>query len=322
MMSALAVLLMGPTGAGKTDLALKLAERLPVEIVSVDSALVYRGMDLGTAKPDAALRSRWVHHLIDIRDPTENFSAGEFVEEAAQVMRSIWARGLTPLLVGGTMLYFHALTAGIADLPAADARVRAQIDARAAELGWARLHAELAQVDPQAARRIHVNDPQRIQRALEVHRLTGRSISELQRLGTPVLPDTRYLEFALAPTRREDLHDRLAERFRQMMRAGFLEEVRALRARGDLTREHPSMRAVGYRQLWQHLAGECSLERAVESGIAASRQLAKRQLTWLRRRPLARWVDPSTVPLEQIVGDIAAAAANPARGSVRVSSSD
>lgn len=295
-MRPVAVLLMGPTGAGKTDLALELVRGLPLEIVSVDSALVYRGMDIGTAKPDAATRARIPHHLIDIRDAALNYSAGEFVRDAARVMQDIWSRGKHPLLVGGTMLYFHALTAGIAELPEADAEVRRRIDAQAAREGWGALHAELAAVDPQAAARIHLNDPQRIQRALEVFRLTGQTITSLQLKRHPVLGaggegDATVVELALAPLDRAVLHGRIAARLEAMMAAGFLGEVRGFFDRGDLSGEHPAMRAVGYRQLWDHLAGAESLERATERALIATRQLAKRQLTWLRQRAAARWFD-------------------------------
>jgi len=285
-----AVLLMGPTGAGKSDLALRLAQRFAFEIVSVDSALVYRGMDIGTAKPSAAMRAAVAHHLIDIRDPCDAYSAGEFVRDAGRVMQEIWARGRQPLLVGGTMLYFHALTEGIAALPEADAGVRAEIDAQAEIEGWTAMHARLATLDPEAARRIHANDPQRIQRALEVFRLTGVTITELQQRRRPVLADVRVVELALAPTERGRLHAAIARRFEAMLAAGLVEEVAGLFGRGDLTREHPSMRAVGYRQIWRYLAGECTLEHAVERAIVATRQLAKRQLTWLRRRQ-ALWLD-------------------------------
>jgi tRNA dimethylallyltransferase len=286
-----AVLLMGPTGSGKSDLAVRLAERLPFEIVSVDSALVYRGMDIGTAKPDRATRARVAHHLIDIRDPANSYSAGEFVRDAVTVMQDIWRRGRQPLLVGGTMLYFHALSAGIADLPEADLEVRAAIDARAAGRGWAAMHAELAAVDPAAAARIHVNDPQRIQRALEVYRITGATITRLQQRRRPVFDGVNVVEIALAPLERTDLHTRIGVRFRAMLESGLLAEVRALYERSDLTAEHPSMRAVGYRQLWRHLAGLCALDEATGQAIVATRQLAKRQLTWLRRRAHARWID-------------------------------
>ena len=297
-MHPVVVLLMGPTGAGKSDVALALAARLPLEIVSVDSAQVFRGMDIGTAKPDAAIRARVPHHLIDIRDPADAYSAGEFVRDAARVMQDIWSRGRQPLLVGGTMLYFHALTEGLAALPAADPGVRAELDAQAERDGWAALHAELARVDPAAAARIHVNDPQRIQRALEVYRLTGQGITALQQdrralLGTGegAGAGPRVLQFALAPAERSVLHARIAARLEAMLEAGLLDEVSTFFTRGDLTREHPSMCAVGYRQLWDHLAGASSLQRATEKAVFATRQLAKRQLTWLRQRPGARWFD-------------------------------
>jgi tRNA dimethylallyltransferase len=286
-----AVLLMGPTGSGKSDLAVRLSEQLPFEIVSVDSALVYRGMDLGTAKPDAGLRARVPHHLIDIRDPAVSYSAGDFIGDALRVMQDIWQRGRQPLLVGGTMLYFHALSHGIAQLPAADIAVRAAIDVEAASSGWAALHEELRRVDPAAAARIHVNDPQRIQRALEVYRLTGETITNLQQRRMSVFTDVDVTEFAVAPLERRDLHTRIERRFNAMLAAGLLPEVRSLYERSDLSAEHPSMRAVGYRQLWQHLAGQSSLEEAKEQAIAATRQLAKRQLTWLRRRERAQWFD-------------------------------
>jgi tRNA dimethylallyltransferase len=286
-----AILLMGPTGAGKSDLAMQLAQHLPLEIVSVDSALVYRGMDIGTAKPDAAARTRVAHHLIDIRDPADGYSAGEFTRDAVGAMRDIWRRGRQPLLVGGTMLYFHALSFGLAELPEADPGVRAGIDLQAANSGWAALHRELERVDPAAAARIHVNDPQRIQRALEVYRLTGETITSLQQKRVSVFADVDVMEFAVAPLERGDLHTRIELRFGAMLDAGLLAEVRTLFERSDLSAEHPSMRAVGYRQLWRHLAGQCALDEAVEKAIAATRQLAKRQLTWLRRRERAQWFD-------------------------------
>jgi tRNA dimethylallyltransferase len=288
-----AVFLMGPTGAGKSDLAIRLARELPLEIVSVDSALVYRGMDIGTAKPDAEIRRTVAHHLIDIRDAAANYSAGEFVLDAAAVMEDIWQRGRHPLFVGGTMLYFHALSSGIADLPEGNLAVRAEIDARAAAAGWAEVHRELAVVDPDAAARIHVNDPQRIQRALEVYRITGQPISRLQQSRTSVLAGVDVAEFALSPINRNVLHARIQARFEAMLAAGFLGEVRALRERGDLDAEHPSMRAVGYRQLWRFLEGQCGLDEASDQAIAATRQLAKRQLTWLRGRQRAKWIDSS-----------------------------
>ena len=290
-MNRCVVLLMGPTGAGKSDIALQLVERLPLEIISVDSALVYRGMDIGTAKPDAAIRERVPHHLIDIRDPSSNYSAGDFVRDARALMLDIWARGRQPLLVGGTMMYFHALTAGIAALPEADPAIRQAIDAEAGIKGWPALHASLAAVDPVAAARIHVNDSHRIQRAIEVYRLTGQTITSLQHERVSNVADCRVIELALAPEDRMELHRRIGHRFEAMMAAGFLDEVRRLFERGDLTAEHSAMRAVGYRQLWEHVAGESALDFAVERAIVMTRQLAKRQFTWLRARPAAVWFD-------------------------------
>ena len=286
-----AVLLMGPTGAGKSDLAIQLTRELPLEIVSVDSALVYRGMDIGTAKPDAQIRRAIPHHLIDIRDPTATYSAGEFVLDATAAMRDIWSRGRQPLFVGGTMLYFHALSAGIADLPEGNVAVRAEIDGQAAAVGWPGMHLELSRVDPEAAARIHGNDSQRIQRALEVYRVTGEPISRLQRRRTSVLADVQVAEFAVGPLERSVLHARIEARFGAMLAAGLVDEVRGLRERNDLDAEHPSMRAVGYRQVWRFLAGQCALNEAVEQAIVATRQLAKRQLTWLRARPHVKWID-------------------------------
>jgi tRNA dimethylallyltransferase len=286
-----AILLMGPTGSGKSDLAMRLAEAFPVEIISVDSALVYRGMDIGTAKPSAAMRARVAHHLIDIRDPAQGYSAGEFTQDALRAMQDIWSRGRYPLLVGGTMLYFHTLTHGIAELPEGDRAVRAAIDAQAASSGWPSVHRELAQVDPAAAARIHCNDAQRIQRALEVYRLTGETITKLQQNRVSVFADVEVTEIAVAPLERGDLHTRIERRFDAMLEAGLLTEVRTLFERSDLSAEHPSMRAVGYRQLWRHLAGQCALEEARNQAVAATRQLAKRQVTWLRRRERAQWFD-------------------------------
>jgi tRNA dimethylallyltransferase len=282
---------MGPTGSGKTEAAVRLAEQLPLEIISVDSALVYRGMDIGTAKPASSVRARIPHHLIDIRDPAQGYSVGEFTLDVQRVMQEVWSRGRQPLLVGGTMMYFHALTAGIADLPEADLAVRAAIDAKAAQAGWAAVHEELSQVDPQAAARIHINDPQRIQRALEVHRITGKTITTLQQDRVSVFADVNVMEIALAPLERGELHTKIEMRFKAMLDAGFVEEVRSLYERGDLSPEHPSMRAVGYRQLWRYLAGQSGLNEATTEAIAATRQLAKRQMTWLRRRTEARWLD-------------------------------
>ena len=298
-----AILLMGPTGSGKSDLALSLAETLPLEIVSVDSALVYRGMDIGTAKPTLAMRARVAHHLIDIRDPAESYSAGEFTRDAMHAMQDIWRRGRQPLLVGGTMLYFHALSFGIAELPEADPGLRADIDAQAAKSGWAAVHQELRRVDPASAARIHVNDPQRIQRALEVYRLTGKTITGLREKRKSVLADVDVTEFVVAPLERRELHARIELRFGAMLNAGLLAEARSLFERSDLGPEHPSMRAVGYRQLWRHLAGECALEEARSQAIAATRQLAKRQLTWLRRRTRAQCFDGMHPEVAQMIMD-------------------
>jgi tRNA dimethylallyltransferase len=284
--------LTGPTGTGKTDWALRLADSLPIEIVSVDSALVYRGLDIGTAKPSRAQRERVPHHLIDICEPTETYSAGRFVEDALALIAAIHARGRLPLLVGGTMLYFRALMRGIAPLPQASPELRLSIDERAAREGWPALHAELERLDPQSAARIHPNDPQRIQRALEVRYATGRPISELQAATHSPLGDTPLGAWALVPANRDILSTRLELRFDEMMRLGFLDEVRGLQARGDLTPAHPAVRAVGYRQLWEHLEGQFSLPEAVRRGITATRQLSKRQMTWIRSEPGLTWVDP------------------------------
>ena len=284
--------LTGPTGSGKSDWAIALAERAPVEIVSVDSALVYRGLDIGTAKPARAVRERLPHHLIDICDPADSYSAGRFLADALGWVRDIHARGRVPLLVGGTMLYLRALLRGLAVLPQAAPELRTRIDARAAREGWPALHAELARLDPEAAGRIAPADAQRIQRALEVCYSTGRPISELQRATVSPLAGWPVRVWVLAPAERTRLHERLAQRFAAMMAAGFLDEVRGLRDRGDLSARHPSMRAVGYRQLWAHLEGEYALEEAVARGVAATRQLAKRQLTWLRGEPSGTWLDP------------------------------
>ncbi len=284
--------LTGPTGVGKSDWAIRLAEEAPVEIVSVDSALVYRGLDIGSAKPPGALRERIPHHLIDICEPTASYSAGQFVTDAVARIGEIHARRRVPLFVGGTMLYLRALLHGLAPLPQASPELRAQLDARAEREGWPALHAELLRVDPQAAARIARNDGQRIQRALEVYYTTGRPISELQRATVSPIGELRLKYWVLAPRDRNMLHERLSGRFRSMMAAGFLDEVRGLRQRGDLTSRHPSMRSVGYRQLWAHLDGEYGLEEAERRGIFATRQLAKRQLTWLRAEKVPAWLDP------------------------------
>lgn len=280
-----AVCLLGPTASGKSALALALCEHYPFEIVSVDSAQVYRGMDIGSAKPTAAEQARVPHHLIDIRDPAEAYSAAQFRVDALRVMAEITARGRIPLLVGGTMLYFKVLRDGLARMPAADPALRSAIEAEAAERGWPALHAELAQRDPEAAARIHPNHSQRIQRALEVCRLTGEPISELQRRADTQPLSHRLLQLAIAPSDRAVLHERIATRFRQMLADGFMAEVEQLYRRGDLHPDLPSIRAVGYRQAWSVLARELPAAELVQKGVAATRQLAKRQFTWLRQWP-------------------------------------
>ncbi|HWP17873.1 MAG TPA: tRNA (adenosine(37)-N6)-dimethylallyltransferase MiaA [Burkholderiaceae bacterium] len=278
------VCLAGPTASGKTAAALAFAARVPVEIVSVDSALVYRGMDIGTAKPTLAERDLVPHHLIDIIDPTEAYSAAQFVADAKRLVEEIRARGRLPVLVGGTMLYFKALLEGIDELPAADAAVRAEIDLQAARNGWPWLHAELARLDPATAQRLAPNDAQRIQRALEVYRLTGRPISSFhtgpERRGELPAPLV-----SLEPADRQWLHTRIAQRLHRMLEDGLVDEVRSLRARGDLSLALPSMRCVGYRQVWEMLDGAYDLDELPARAIAATRQLAKRQLTWLRAMP-------------------------------------
>jgi len=282
---------MGPTATGKTGLALELADGLPLEILSVDSALVYRGMDIGTAKPDKETLARVPHRLVDIRDPEQTYSAGDFVRDAEVEMNAIRAAGRVPLLVGGTMMYFRSLTAGIASLPPADAALRAAIDAEAAEAGWPAMHRQLSTIDPQAAARISENDSQRIQRALEVFRASGRPLTNWLADTAPAAGGG-YLRIALVPQDRSVLHRRIESRFEHMLKVGFVEEVRGLMARPGLTAASPSMRAVGYRQLWAHLAGDCSLAAAGDRALAATRQLAKRQLTWLRGDSSVTVFDP------------------------------
>ncbi len=277
-----AIALMGPTASGKTALAVALAQRFPVEIISVDSAMVYRDMDIGTAKPDAATLSAAPHHLIDLINPLESYSAAQFSADAGRLMVEISARGRVPLLVGGTMLYFKALREGLSELPTADAAVRAQIDAQARERGWPALHQELALLDPEAGARLHPTDAQRIQRALEVMRLTGKPISQYWQRGRTEAPQFRWLSLALMPSERAVLHARIAQRFGAMLDAGLLDELSALRARYDLQADLPAMRCVGYRQAWAYQAGEYAWDEMRERGIFATRQLAKRQLTWLR----------------------------------------
>ena len=280
-----AVLLMGPTASGKTALALEVARRIPVEIISVDSAQVYRGMDVGTAKPSAAERAAVPHHLIDIIDPDQSYSAAQFRADALRLMREISGRGRVPLLAGGTMLYFKALREGLSNLPQADAAVRAAIEAEAGQRGWPALHAELARIDAPTAARIKPGDAQRIQRALEVFRITGKPLSTLQGARVAAAVPYRFVQIALVPAERALLHRRIELRFEVMLAAGLVEELAALRAKYALAPGLPAMRCVGYRQAWEHLEGAYDRATLRERGIYATRQLAKRQLTWLRAMP-------------------------------------
>ena len=287
-----AVMLLGPTASGKSALAMQLAQTISLEIVSVDSAQVYRGMDVGTAKPSAVDRQRVPHHLIDIRDPSEPYSAADFVRDAAVAISEIRGRGRMALLVGGTMLYAKALREGLSDLPSADPEIRSQIEDEAAQRGWPAMHAKLARTDPMTAARLKPNDSQRIQRALEIYETTGGTrMSEL--LVAERKPPLKITAVALLPADRAQLHERIALRFNAMLDAGLLDEVRTLRARGDLHPDLPSMRSVGYRQAWRHLAGEWSFDQMRQAGIAATRQLAKRQITWLRSMPNVTVIEPT-----------------------------
>ncbi|MCL4110191.1 UNVERIFIED_CONTAM: hypothetical protein GTU68_026711 [Idotea baltica] len=281
---------MGPTASGKTDLAIELAQTLDCELISVDSALVYRGLDIGSAKPD------YPHHLVDIREPDEVYSVANFVAAANKLVKEIVVRGKTPLLVGGTMMYFKAFLDGLAKMPPANVEVRAQIEQEAKEMGWPHIHAQLAKVDKVSAAKIHPNHSQRLCRALEVHRSSGVSLSEWQSLQADAEADSlpganyRIVQLAICPHDRAFLHARIARRFELMLESGVLAEVANLMARKDLSRDLPAIRAVGYRQLWSHLEGECGLEEAADKAVAATRQLAKRQLTWLRKWSNLNWI--------------------------------
>jgi tRNA dimethylallyltransferase len=283
----LVICLAGPTAAGKSASTLALAERWPLEIINVDSATIYRGMDIGTAKPSPAEQAQVPQHLLDIRDPAQSYSAAEFRADALRLIDAIRARGRIPLLAGGTMMYYKALRDGLDDLPQADPALRAELEARAARDGWPALHAELARLDPVTAARLAPNDSQRIQRALEICQLSGQPMSALlgRQRAAAGDDDNRYLTISLEPSARAALHARIEQRFDAMLASGLLEEVRGLHARADLHPGLPSVRCVGYRQMWAHLDGEISLEEAREQGIAATRQLAKRQITWLRAQP-------------------------------------
>lgn len=283
---------MGPTASGKTDLAVALLKAFPLDIISVDSALVYRDMNIGTAKPEPEILAVAPHHLLDIIDPIENYSAAQFRSDALRLMQEMSAKGRIPLLVGGTGLYFRALEQGLSVLPKADAQVRERLLQEAERVGWEAMHQRLAQLDPPAAQRIHPNDPQRIQRALEICQVSGMNMTQLwQQQQQDALP-YRVCKLILAPPQRQALHERIAHRFQHMLAAGLVAEVEALYQRGDLGLHCPSMRCVGYRQVWQYLAGELDYDEMQERGIIATRQLAKRQMTWLRREANAVWLDP------------------------------
>ena len=305
MTPAPAIFLMGPTASGKTGAAVALAAALPVEIISVDSALVYRDMDIGTAKPDAATLQQAPHHLINLIPPTQAYSAANFRQDALDLMADISARGRIPLLVGGTMLYFKALEQGMSGLPEADAQVRMGLDAEAAAIGWPAMHAKLAKVDALTAARLAPNDSQRIQRALEVHAISGRRLSDLiAEQSSQVLP-YQVLKIALLPSDRQLLHERIAMRFEQMLGAGLVDEVRALLIKYPvLTAESTAMRCVGYRQVLHYLAGEIGLEELRDRGVFATRQLAKRQLTWLRSMPQVRALDCLQSDINKLVFNV------------------
>ena len=287
----LAIFLMGPTASGKTDLAIQLRQQLPVEVISVDSALIYRGMDIGTAKPSKAELALAPHRLINICDPAESYSAANFRTDALREMQEISAQGKIPLLVGGTMLYYKALLEGLSPLPSADEKVRSEIEAKAALIGWGGLHQELSKIDPISAQRINPNDSQRINRALEVFYLTGKTLTELTAQKGEALPYD-ILQFAIAPEQREVLHLRIEQRFHKMIELGFQQEVEKLYRRPDLNENLPSIRCVGYRQMWEYLRGDYNHDEMVFRGICATRQLAKRQITWLRgwTSPI-QWLD-------------------------------
>ncbi|KYN85630.1 tRNA dimethylallyltransferase [Vibrio cidicii] len=290
----LALFLMGPTASGKTELAIRLRQKYPVEIISVDSALIYKGMDIGTAKPDEREQQLAPHRLIDILDPAQSYSAADFRRDAFQAMNEIAAQGKIPLLVGGTMLYFKALLEGLSPLPAANPEIRQQIEQEALTKGWSVLHDELKEIDPVSAARIHPNDPQRLSRALEVFRISGKTLTELTQTKGESLP-FRVKQFAIAPKDRAELHRRIELRFDKMIEAGFEQEMRTLHAREDLHPDLPSIRCVGYRQMWDYLDGNGTLDEAIYRGICATRQLAKRQITWLRSWDNLTWLDSEDI---------------------------
>lgn len=293
---------MGPTASGKTQLAVDLVQRFPLEIISVDSALVYRGMDIGTAKPTADVLKMAPHRLIDMRDPADAYSAADFCKDAMHEIKAVQANGKIPLLVGGTMLYFRALQQGLSDMPSADEVLRAKLNAEGEQIGWPAMHARLATIDLPASQRIHQNDAQRIQRALEVYELTGKSLSAFHAEDTMPLEGYEICHLAVTPNDRAILHERIARRFTDMLANGFIDEVKTLFDRDDLTLDTPSMRSVGYRQVWEYLQGKNTYAEMEEKGIIATRQLAKRQLTWLRHwSPAVTWFDSVSPDLFQQV---------------------
>lgn len=285
------IFLMGPTAAGKTELAVTLVKHFPCDIISVDSAMIYRGMDIGTAKPNADILVQAPHRLLDILDPAEYYSVGQFLRDAQSEIQTIQKNGRIPLLVGGTMLYFHSLQQGLSILPLGDAQVRHRINQQAKESGWAALHQYLATIDPQSARRIHPNDSQRIQRAIEVYELSGSTLTQWYAKKTAQIWSEPIIKLILSPTHRDVLHAKIAQRFHAMLKQGLIEEVEHLFQRDDLNSDLPAMRCVGYRQVWHYLLGELDYNGLIERGIIATRQLAKRQLTWLRQQTAAVWFD-------------------------------
>lgn len=294
--SPFVICISGPTAAGKTQLAMDLFDSLDATIISVDSALIYRGMDIGTAKPSAAELAAYPHQLVNILDPAQSYSAADFRRDALASIEATIAAGKVPLLVGGSMLYYRALLGGLSNLPEADQGVREQLNEQAQRLGWQAMHQRLSDIDPVSAARIHPNDPQRLLRALEVYELSGKSMTELRHVQKPGLLYPSY-QFAVAPEDRQILHQRIEKRFMHMLEQGFMQEVESLRQRGDLHLDLPSMRCVGYRQMWQYLDGDFDYPSMVAKGLAATRQLAKRQITWLRSWPDLHWLDPTQVNL-------------------------
>ena len=290
-MTPYCIFLMGPTASGKTDLALSLVKHLACDIISVDSAMVYKQMDIGTAKPSKDILAQTPHRLIDIRDPANPYSAAQFCQDALAEIKTIHAAGRIPLLVGGTMLYFHTLQQGISDLPSANPEVRTRLNLEAEQIGWKAMHQRLSEIDPVSAQRIHFNDPQRIQRALEVYEISGKTMTEWYAQKPAQAWSYPTIKIILSPTERHILHEKIAQRFQIMLSQGFIEEVRALFERGDLNLELPAIRSVGYRQVWNYLSGKLNKEDIAELAIIATRQLAKRQLTWLRTQKDAIWFD-------------------------------